>query len=311
MPWSQLLQILIAGAALSIGLMSFNPLLRDHLAVIARYSHPAFVPVIPYIFPAGGRTLFPGYRLIALYGSPDFPPLGSLGQQPLPATINRAKTLAEQYQPLFSEHALPTLEIIATVASAAPTPNGSYSEFISTSELNTWVTAAQKSDVYTVLDLQPGRDNFLSQAQQYKSILEQPYVGLALDPEWRLTPTQLPLQQIGSVSIAEVNQTAQWLADLTKQYNLPQKLFLLHEFRLTMLPDRNQLDTSYPQLAYVIQMDGQGTQPNKLTTWNNVIANPPPNVSFGWKNFYLKDSPLRTPQQTMQLMPQPRYVSYQ
>ncbi len=310
-PWSQLCQVGLASVLLIFGLLLFNPLWRDTATVIVRYSHPAFPPRIPYIFPAGGRMLFPEYQMVALYGNPNYPALGALGQQPLPQTISRAKDLAEQYQPLISEHAFPALEIIATVATAAPTPNGSYSQFIADPQLKTWVTTAQQNGIYVVLDLQPGRDNFLEQAQHFQSILEQPYVGLALDPEWRLTPTELPLQQIGSVAISEVNQTAQWLAQLTKQYKLPQKLFLLHEFRLTMIQNRDQLDTSYPQLAYVIQMDGQGTQPEKLTTWSNVTANPPPNVSFGWKNFYVKDLPLRSPQQTMQLVPQPRYVSYQ
>ena len=65
-----------------------------------------------------------------------------------------------------------------------------------------------------VLDLQPGRSDFLSQAKQYASLLEQPNVGLALDPEWRLGPHQVPLRQIGRVSAAEVNRTSAWLADL-------------------------------------------------------------------------------------------------
>jgi hypothetical protein len=249
--------------------------------------------------------------LVALYGTPDYPVLGALGQQSLPDSIARAKALAIAYQPLMSEHALPTMEIIATVASASPTSNGNYSRSVGSSELTNWVMSAQHSGVYVVLDLQPGRNDFLAQAQQYQTLLEQPYVGLALDPEWRLSSTELPLQQIGTVNISEVNATAQWLADLTSAHKLPQKLFLLHEFRLSMLPDRDQLNTSYSDLAYVVQMDGQGSQPEKLSTWSDVTADPPPNVHFGWKNFYVKDSPLATPAQTMQNNPKPWYISYQ
>ncbi|OUD85835.1 hypothetical protein BC477_15610 [Clavibacter michiganensis subsp. michiganensis] len=43
-------------------------------------------------------------------------------------------------------------------------------------------------------------------------MLAQPGVGLALDPEWRLGPDQVPLKQIGSVSAAEVDATTDWLA---------------------------------------------------------------------------------------------------
>lgn len=162
-----------------------------------------------------------------------------------------------------------------------------------------------------VLDLQPGRDNFLNQVQAYQQLLQEPNVGLALDPEWRLAPNELPLGQIGSVGIEEVNQTNRWLAQLTKDYKLPQKLFLVHQFSLAMLPSREQLDTAHSELAYVVQMDGQGSQEQKLASWQAITVNPEPVAYFGWKNFYANDTPLRTPQETMQLSPKPWYVSYQ
>lgn len=265
----------------------------------------------PFTFLEGGRQLFPNYRLVALYGSPDMPALGALGEQPVGAAITRAQQLAAQYQPLVSEHVMPTLEIIATIASATPTANNDYSQEVDSAKILPWVTAAQKAGVYVVLDLQSGRSNFLTQAEEYRSLLEHPNVGLALDPEWRLGPAQVPLAQIGTVNIDEVNQTAAWLANLTKQYKLPQKLLVLHQFRLGMIQNRTVLDTAHPELAYVIQMDGSGTQPAKLSTWQSVTANAPPNVRFGWKNFYHVDMPVLDPAGTMALVPKPWYVSYQ
>ena len=265
----------------------------------------------PFIFPAGGRELFPNYRLVALYGTPDDPALGALGEQPVDASIARVKDLAAQYQPLMTEHALPTLEMIATVASGTPTDNGDYSYGIDSSKLQEWVNAAREAGVYTVLDLQPGRSDFLTQAKELEPLLEQPNVGLALDPEWRLGPTQIPLAQIGSVNITEVNQTIQWLSALTAQHKLPQKLLLLHQFRLDTLPARDQLDTSRANLAYVIQMDGNGTQAAKLDTWRSIIAGVPVDVRLGWKNFYKVDSPMLDPAGTMAITPKPAYVSYQ
>lgn len=249
--------------------------------------------------------------MVALYGTPNAPVLGVLGAQNLPRSIARAKALAKTYQPYTSAHVLPTMEIIATVASAHPTENGDYSQEVDIATLRPWVMAAQKAGVYVVLDLQPGRSNFLKQAKQYESLLTQPNVGLALDPEWRLKPHQIPLVQIGNVSIKEVNATAAWLAALTARHSLPQKLFLLHQFRLDMLPDRHQLNMSHEQLAYAIQMDGQGSQPQKNDTWRAVTAHPPVHTYFGWKNFYRKDSPVLTPAQTMHRTPKPHYISYQ
>lgn len=288
-------------------------IIGDHTA--AQKKLPALLPPkspqLSYQFPAGGRTLFPKYRMVALYGTPNAPVLGALGAQNLPKSIARVKALAKTYNHYTSEQVLPTMEIITTVASASPTDNGDYSQEVDLVKLRPWIEAAQKSGVYVVLDLQPGRADFLSQAKRYAELLKYPNVGLALDPEWRLKPHQVPLVQIGSVNIHEVNATAAWLADLTARNNLPQKLFLLHEFRLTMLPHREQLDTSYKELAYAIQMDGQGTQSEKAATWRGIKLHPPTNVHFGWKNFYHKDKPMLKPSQTMKLKPTPWYISYQ
>lgn len=265
----------------------------------------------PYEFPQGGRTLFPNYRLVALYGSPDMPALGSLGEQPLDATITRAQQLAASYQPYSHERILPTLEIIATVASSTPTDNGDYSDERIAQDLQPWVDAALAHGVYVILDLQPGRNNFLSQAQEFAPLLKQPNVGLALDPEWRLSPSQVPLVQIGSVDVNEINQTTQWLAQLTSQNHLPQKVVVLHEFRTDMIVNREQLDTNHPELAFVIQMDGNGAQNVKLDTWHTITATAPPKVNFGWKNFYHQDPSVLSPEDTMQITPQPWFVSYQ
>ncbi|HET6924903.1 MAG TPA: hypothetical protein VFH39_03685 [Candidatus Saccharimonadales bacterium] len=265
----------------------------------------------PYTFPDGGRTLFPDYRFVALYGSLQYPELGALGEQSMDQSIARAKALAARYQPLVSEHVMPAFEIIATVASDSPTEDGDYSAALNPAQIQPWITAARQNDMYVVLDLQPGRSDFLTQAKLYTSLLKLPNVGLALDPEWRLKPDQVPLAQIGSVSIDEVNRTLTWLSDLTAKGHLPQKLVVLHEFRSDMLPDRQNLDTSHANLAYVIQMDGSGPPAGKQDTWRGITANPPANVSFGWKNFYHQDTPMIDPAATMAIRPQPRYVSYQ
>ena len=174
--------------------------------------------------PGGGQVLFPMRRIVALYGSPGTPALGALGQQDLAASISRARQVAAQYSALSKEPVIPAFEIIATVAQGSPGPARTYSYESSVASLRPWVVAAAKAGMYVTLDLQPGRANLLTQAKRYRSLLKLPNVGLALDPEWKLQPGQLPLHQIGSVSIAEVNSVVSWLARLTARYRLPQKL---------------------------------------------------------------------------------------
>jgi hypothetical protein len=261
--------------------------------------------------PGGGQVLFPGRRIVALYGTPGTPALGALGQQGLTASIARAKAVAAQYAALSKVPVIPAFEIIATVAQASPGRSGNYSFETSVAALRPWVTAASRAGLYVTLDLQPGRANLLAQAKKYRSLLKLPNVGLALDPEWKLGPGELPLRQIGSVSISEVNSVVSWLAQLTATYRLPQKLLELHEFRLTMIQNLQRLDTRHDDLAIVINMDGQGAPATKDQTWRAVVAGAPKGVYFGWKDFYVKDTPMLGPRQTMRHRPAPVLISYQ
>jgi hypothetical protein len=261
--------------------------------------------------PGGGQTLFPGRMLVALYGHPGTAALGVLGEQGIDASIERARAHAAAYQHLVGVPVLPAFEIIATIASSAPGPDGDYSAESDPAELRPWVEAAGRAGLYVVLDLQPGRDDFLSQAEQYRSLLELPWVGLALDPEWRLGPGETPLHQIGTVGIDEVNGVVTWLADRTRQKALPQKLFVVHQFKLAMVQHRERLDTSRAELAVTIHADGQGSQGEKQETWRALHQNAP-DVHWGWKNFYDEDHPMLTPEQTIaQVHPRPDLVSYQ
>ena len=77
-----------------------------------------------------------------------------------------------------------------------------------------------------------------------------------------------------------------------------------------MLPDRVNIHVD-PELALVVQMDGLGTQGTKLETWQAITAGGQAGMLFGWKNFYDEDSPLRSPAETVALVPSPVYISYQ
>jgi hypothetical protein len=261
--------------------------------------------------PGGGQIFFPGRRLVALYGHPGTAALGVLGAQDLAASIVRAKQLAASYAPLSSVPVVPTFEIIATVAQAAAGSDGNYSGESSVAALLPWVQQANAAGLYVVLDLQPGSANVLSQAKLYTQLLAMPDVGLAIDPEWALGPGQRPLQQIGSINAVQINAVGAWLEALTASKHLPQKLLVLHQFRLSMIGDEPALKTNYDDVAVLIHMDGQGKTANKIATWTAVVNAAPKGVPFGWKNFYVEDHPMMTPQQTMAQKPTPVMISYQ
>lgn len=260
----------------------------------------------------GGYLAFPGRTMVAMYGHPSTSALGVLGEQKVAASVKRVQLLASKYRRVVKTPVVPTFEIIATVASAGAGKDKNYSRETPIRELLPLIDSAEKNGVYVIIDLQPGRTDFLTQAKRYRSLLKRPHVGLALDPEWRLRPRQKHLTQIGKVSVNEVNRVGDWLAALTRKNNLPQKVFVLHQFNITMIKGRSRVDMSRPELATVIHVDGQGGQPDKKATWNYLRQDAPRGVFWGWKNFEDEDKPMLTvPQTWKRVKPHPQLITYQ
>ena len=266
--------------------------------------------------PGGGLLLFEpddetqARRLVAAYGHPSTSGLGVLGEQGPTDAVERLQSMAEGYGADGSTVLL-TFEIIATVASASAGRDGDYSRETDPEVIRPWIEEAAANGAYVVLDLQPGRTDFLTQAKYYEEFLRLPHVGLALDPEWRLEPHQVHLRQVGTVDAEEINRVVDWLAGLVRAEALPQKLLLVHQFRFSMITDRELIETP-PELAVVIHMDGQGSLGGKYNTWNTLTGRDDADLFYwGWKNFYDEDRPMAAPEQVLELSPNIVFVSFQ
>ncbi len=79
-----------------------------------------------------------------------------------------------------------------------------------------------------------------------------------------------------------------------------------------MIKQRGRVDTSRPELATVIHVDGSGPQGAKQGTWKTLRRNAPAGVGWGWKNFVDEDEPMLDAQETWsQVKPHPDFISYQ
>lgn len=257
--------------------------------------------------PHGGRSLLPEHRLVALYGHSTTPALGSLGEQPPDAAADRAVRVAQPFE-AGGKPVLPAFEFIATVATAGPGPSGLYRAPTDPAVIGRSLDAIRRVRGYLVLDIQPGRSDFLTESKRYEALLAEPDVGLALDPEWRLGPNQRPNEQVGSVHVSEINAVSAWLADLVARHALPEKLLLLHQFQDQMIRDRHLL-AAREGLAITVQMDGFGTRAQKLGTYSRTkIAAP---FFNGFKLFYDEDVAMYAPHEALGIEPVPDWFSYQ
>jgi len=261
--------------------------------------------------PTGGFLPLEDQRIVALYGSPGATGLGLLGQQDDAATIALAREYAAGYEDAVDGRTVvPGLDVIATVASSGPGSFGDYSRRVPIERLRTLVRLAREEGVAVLIDLQPGRTDFLTQALELEELLREPHVHLALDPEWRLGAQERHLVRIGSVSAAEVQAVADWLAQLVRDERLPQKILMVHQFTLGMFPDRDTIVIP-PELIGVIHMDGQGSLAAKERTYAAIVAGTDEHWAWGWKNFTRIDRPLATPERTLARTPIPVIITYQ
>jgi hypothetical protein len=261
------------------------------------------------LLPGGTLRHFDGTRMVALYGLPGTPVLGVLGEQDLDASIERAREVSAGYD-ADGRTVIPTFEVIVTVASAEAGDDGQYSRVAPPEQFRELVDRAREEDIQVVLDLQPGRNDFLDQAMIYEELLREPHVGLALDPEWRLAPDEVHLRQIGRVEAEEVQRVVDWYAELTRDEGLPQQLLVLHQFRLSMLQDRDRIEIP-DEIAAVVHADGQGPQGQKLETWQVLTQGAEDRWHWGWKNFYDEDPVVAEPGYILDLEPEVVFVTYQ
>ena len=200
------------------------------------------------------------------------------------------------------------MELIVSVANSSPGPDGTYHSDIDEGEARQYLAAARAKQQVMIIDIQPGRADFMTAVKPWENLLREPDVSLALDPEWRMGPNEVPGKVIGSVTADEINQVSTWLANIVTTNNLPQKLFVYHQFTPDEIGNPERIATP-PQLAVVQHIDGFGAPPNKLGKYAELQR--PQQLHLGFKLFIDEDTPMLTPQQALALQPVPDLVTYQ
>jgi hypothetical protein len=267
---------------------------------------PSPTPVAAEL-PLGGRTIFPRYRVVAYYGTAGTAAMGVLGEADPDAILPRLRAAAARFT-TQGRRIQVAYELIVTVALGGPGADGDYSHTIDLAKVERYVEAARRNKVLVVLDVQPGRTDFLTEVKKLRRFLVEPHVGLALDPEWRVAADQIPGRVIGSVRAAEVNAVSKYVADIVREYRLPEKLFLLHEFRSSMIPDIGAVQRRLG-LAMVQHIDGFGTRSAKDATFAGLRR--PQQFHVGYKLFYDEDINMYAPRDVLRFRPTPEYISYQ
>jgi len=249
-------------------------------------------------------------RLVTFYGHPYDNRMGVLGEYDPAVVIQKLKEQTAAYTAADpSRPGLCTVELIASVAQGSPGKDGLYLARTPTAEIEKWAQLTQQQGCLLLLDIQMGYDSVDNDIKAILPFLQRPHVHLAIDPEFHVARGKIPGESFGSVSSTEVAGAMKTLQGLVQQYNLPDKILVLHQFRDDMLPDKANIKPM-ANVDLVVMMDGWGLPQAKIANYGAFIRDEP--IQYGGiKLFYKQDDPLLTPAEVIQLDPSPLVIIYQ
>ena len=203
------------------------------------------------------------------------------------------------------------MELITTIAAEHEGERGQHNIRIPKKTIDKYLDAARAIDALLILDIQPGYADFMTEGRRLEPYLREPDVGLALDPEWHVSPPDVPGSVIGSADAQDVNEVGAYLSELVAAGDLPEKLLVVHQFTPDMIADKKELE-QHPGVAMVLNADGFSDPLNKVAKYDELRPRGPTReFAPGFKLFYSEDFPLMTPKQVMDLKPPPEFIVYE
>jgi hypothetical protein len=254
--------------------------------------------------------LLPDHRLLFYYGFPQNELMGILGENEPEENLALMREQAAEYEAADSSRPWKLgFELIASVAQAEPQADNSYVADTDGRWLDLYTEFTAENDMVLLLDVQMGRREPKEDYEGLERWLQYDHVHLGIDPEFKMWDDEVPGQDLGHVTAAQVTEAQEWLVEIGNRYGTSRKMLLVHQFHVYMIQDKDQI-RPVEGVDLVIHEDGWGPPEMKAETYNVIITQQP--IEYhGFKLFYRQDEPLMTPDQVMALEPPPDVVTYQ
>jgi len=260
-------------------------------------------------------SILPDNRIIAFYGNPLSKGMGILGElapEQMFAKLDKEVAAWQKADP--NTPVKPAFHVIVVTAQGKPGPGGKYrlrmSDFVA-ERIMGW---AEQKDALVFLDIQIGQSTLQDEIPRLAKFLQKPNVHLGIDAEFALKAGQVPGKRVGTFDAKDINYASQFLANLAEEHNLPPKVLVVHRFTQRMITNYRNIKLD-PRVQIVMHMDGWGNKTLKRDTYYHYIQKEPVQYT-GFKIFYKNDVrkkgwKLMTPEEVLQLKPQPLYIQYQ
>lgn len=292
--------------------------LVDEMRAVPRPPTPALAPAPPSAAPfdPARDEVLPAHRVVAFYGIPRARRAGpafELGG----AMLRRLRAQADEYRRL--DPATPVLEgidLVVNVADGIPGPRALYSHDLGAATLGAYVEFCRENGLLLFLDLELGRARVRDVLPRYLPLLaREPFVHLALDPEWAFASGGgVPGVNVGSLSAEDVNDAIAALARLRRPGG-PRKVLLVHQFRDSVLPSKRRIEREAADVSVVLHVDSVGgfeggsrLKRQEYARWVGREWDGP----AGFKLFYDIERPygMMSPAEVLALDPAPLVVTY-
>jgi len=265
----------------------------------------------PKLVPHRPPSYFAHAQVVSVYGHPGFPVMGELGAHDPDGAVAHAKALARQYDALNGPRdVIAALHLIVDVAQASPQSDRSYLAQMPLERIDEYVEVARRTGVLLFIDLQIGWADPLATVERVRHLLREPFVHLALDPEFATRGRgAAPGVVIGTLDAVDINRVQRSLAELVRAHELPPKILVIHQFLVEMISNAHAIER-LPEVEVTIDMDGFGPPPPKIGGYQRyAMAEYAERAAI--KLFYHWDLPLMTPEDVIALPRIPDYVIYQ
>ena len=250
-------------------------------------------------------------QVITFYGHPGVRSMGVLGHGTPADVADEIAVWTERYDRLNGPRgAIGAFHLITGVAQANPTSDGHWLYRLSHDRIATYVEAAREHGMLLFLDNQIGWSDPLAEVKLLEDFLREPFVHMALDPEFATQPLGVrPGRAIGGITGEQVNEVLRYLSEFVKEEGLPPKILMVHQFADRMLHDRDVIQAQ-PGVQLSIDMDGIGSPQAKLYGYG-LYAITEPSQRPAFKLFFDQDNPLILPEEVLAMEPVPDLIIYQ
>jgi len=241
--------------------------------------------------------------------------MGILGELPPKDLWTKLKGEIEKWEKADTATPVqPAIHYIAVVAQGEPMKDKTYRMRMPAAQIDSALAIAKMGNAIVFLDVQVGLSSVEKEVPLLENYLKKPNVHLAIDPEFSMKNGGLPGEKIGTLDAKDINFCSDYLANLVRENHLSPKILVIHRFTQGMITNYRQIRLP-PEVQIVINMDGW-VHRNSNSIHTNVISkaslSSSPDSNFSTKTT-MKRPPHRmlTPEELLQLQPQPIYIQYQ